>query len=202
MTDRDNEHAEGETMKRKRKRLYEPVSEENGTPSEKTGRDLPAAKTATASEHAARADHAKEIVRNYTLYSLGPAIVPLPLIDMAAILGIQLMMLKKLSDYYGMEFSQQRGKALIASLVGGVHAGLIAGSLLKLVPVLGLLGAIVPMAAVSGALTYAVGIVFVQHFEAGGTLLDFDPEKVRNHFARQYEEGKKVASELKNNGGR
>jgi len=34
------------------------------------------------------------------------------------------------------------------------------------------------MATLGGASTYAIGRVFKQHFEKGGTLEDFDPKKV------------------------
>jgi hypothetical protein len=38
------------------------------------------------------------------------------------------------------------------------------------------------MVAISGGMTYAIGKVFVQHFESGGTLLDFQPEKMRKYY--------------------
>ena len=49
-------------------------------------------------------------------------------------------------------------------------------------------------AYVGGATTYAVGKVFIEHFESGGTFLDFDPEKMRDHFQELYEEGKQLAT--------
>jgi len=51
--------------------------------------------------------------------------------------------------------------------------------------------------AVAGASTYAVGQVFIQHFESGGTFLDFDPEKVKGYFAEQFEKGKLAVGDLK-----
>jgi lipoate-protein ligase A len=54
------------------------------------------------------------------------------------------------------------------------------------------------MSAIGGAATYAIGRVFIQHFESGGTFLDFNPEKVREYFKEQFERGKGVASELEN----
>jgi hypothetical protein len=38
----------------------------------------------------------------------------------------------------------------------------------------------------ASASTYAVGRVFIQHFESGGTFLDFDPDKVRAHFEAEF----------------
>jgi hypothetical protein len=41
--------------------------------------------------------------------------------------------------------------------------------------------------AFASASTYAVGKVFIQHFATGGTFLDFDPDKVKAHFAAEVE---------------
>jgi hypothetical protein len=41
-----------------------------------------------------------------------------------------------------------------------------------------------------------LGKVLIQHFEAGGTFLDFDPEKVKDYFKAQFEEGRKQAEKL------
>lgn len=40
------------------------------------------------------------------------------------------------------------------------------------------------------ASTVAVGRVFIEHFESGGTLLDFDAEKMRHYYYRQFEAAK------------
>ena len=53
------------------------------------------------------------------------------------------------------------------------------------------------MPAAAGASTYAVGQVFIQHFESGGTFLDFDPDKVKAYFAEQVEKGKLVVADLR-----
>ena len=46
------------------------------------------------------------------------------------------------------------------------------------------------MPVINGATTYAVGKVFTQHFESGGTFLTFDAAKVREYFETQFKEGK------------
>jgi hypothetical protein len=50
---------------------------------------------------------------------------------------------------------------------------------------------------VSGASTYAIYKVFVQHFESGGTFLDLEPAKVKSYFSEQFAKGKKFAMDLK-----
>jgi sugar phosphate isomerase/epimerase len=48
-----------------------------------------------------------------------------------------------------------------------------------------------------GASTYALGKVFVQHFESGGTFLDFEPAKVKEYFQKEFENGQAVAAKMK-----
>ncbi len=60
-------------------------------------------------------------------------------------------------------------------------------------PGLGTFLGITAMSAFSGAITYAVGQVYIQHFESGGTFLDFDPKKVKAYFMDQFQNGKKMA---------
>ena len=138
---------------------------------------------------------ANEIVAYHVQWSLGLGLVPIPLIDAVAILITQVRMLKKLSDHYGIACSENHVKILVTSLIGGTNSGLIGGkfliSMTKLVPGIGTFIGITAMSALSGSITYAVGQVFIQHFESGGTFLDFDPKKVREYFMKQFEEGKK-----------
>ena len=51
------------------------------------------------------------------------------------------------------------------------------------------------MPVFAGASTYAIGKVFIQHFESGGTFLDFEPAKVRAYFSQQFDKGRDLASE-------
>ena len=126
------------------------------------------------------------------LLSLAIGAVPLPLIDVAALGGVQLQMLSRLAKQYDIAFSEQRGKSVIGSLAGGggsVIASATADRLIMhLIPVGWLIGA-VSGALFSGASTFAVGKVFIQHFESGGTFLTFDPEKVRRYYAQQFQQG-------------
>ncbi|MFK7983173.1 MAG: hypothetical protein AB8G86_24550, partial [Saprospiraceae bacterium] len=46
------------------------------------------------------------------------------------------------------------------------------------------------------AATYALGKVFTQHFDQGGTLLTFDPVESRKYFQDAFEEGKLYVEDL------
>jgi uncharacterized protein (DUF697 family) len=138
------------------------------------------------------------IVMKHVWWASGMGLIPIPLLDMAAISATELKMVKNLADHYGVAFSENRGKALIGALAGGAMPGLAAGtarSLLKFIPGVGTLAGMVVSPALAGASTYALGKVFIQHFESGGTLLDFDPAKMKAYYASQYEEGKQVVAD-------
>jgi uncharacterized protein (DUF697 family) len=142
---------------------------------------------------------ASSVMNKNILWAMGAGCIPLPLVDIAAVSGVQIKMLNELSGLYGVEFKSNRVKSIIAALVGGLTADTIArstfNSWIKSIPILGFIGQ-VAMPVYSGATTYAVGKVFIQHFESGGTFLDFNPEKVKNYFASLYNQGKTVASNL------
>jgi uncharacterized protein (DUF697 family) len=132
---------------------------------------------------------AEKTVKKYVYWSIGAGLIPVPLVDLAALTGIQLKMIADLAKEYGIKFSKDSGKALLSSLLGGsvtAKGGPIAASAVKGVPLVGQAAGALTMPAVAGASTYAVGKVFIAHFESGGTLLDFDPDKMRAYYAQQF----------------
>ena len=143
-----------------------------------------------------------KIVNKYILWSLGAGVIPIPLVDMAAVTGVQLKMIKEISRVYDVEFSEVKGKSIITSLLGSIipnslSAGAL-GSAFKLIPVIGWYAGSVSMSAFSGAATYAIGKVFIQHFASGGTFLEFNPDTMRQHFKEEFEKGKEKVKEMKN----
>jgi len=129
---------------------------------------------------------ATEAIKKYSLYSAGAGLIPMPLVDFAAISVIQLKMLKQVSAIYGVPFDADRVRSIVAALIGGL-AGTNLGyglgrNLLKAVPVVGPVLGGFSVSAMGGAVTWAMGRVFMQHFASGGTLLDFDPDAMRQHF--------------------
>jgi uncharacterized protein (DUF697 family) len=177
-------------IKRTRRRVYEQASIVPDT-AETAVMNLPQEERVALPARGAKQQEAFQLVRKYMLWSTGAGLVSIPFFDMLAVMALQSRMLKKLCALYGLNYSEQRAKSVVTSLIGGIHAGLIACSMLRLIPIVGLVS-LAAIPAASGALTYAVGRVFIQHFECGGTFLDFDPAKVRKYFAEQYEQGRKI----------
>ena len=120
---------------------------------------------------------------------------------MAAIGGVQLKMVADISKEYEVKFAENRVRIIIISLLGsmvpGAFASGVVGSLLKSLPLVGTVAGTISMSLFSGATTYAIGQVFIRHFELGGTLLDCDVNKMKAYFEEQFEEGKKKAEQMK-----
>jgi uncharacterized protein (DUF697 family) len=105
-----------------------------------------------------------------------------------AVGGLQIQMVRRLSQIYDVDFSENRGKALIASLAGSLipaTSGIGAASLLKAVPIIGTIAGGFVMPALSAGATFAIGKAFIQHFATGGTLLDFNPPDYREFIRAQ-----------------
>jgi uncharacterized protein (DUF697 family) len=148
-----------------------------------------------------RFESANDIVKDYALWAGGFGLVPLPILDIAAITATQVRMASELNKHYRRwhperyrhRFSHERLRSIIVSLIGStipVAAGSGVGSLLKAIPLIGQALGLVTTPVFAWASTVAVGRVFIEHFESGGTLLDFDAEKMRHYYYEQFEAAK------------
>ena len=139
------------------------------------------------------------LIKNHVWVSIGIGLVPLPLLDMVALTGVQLNLVRKIAKAYNIPFLKDKVKNILGSLLGGVIPPTVgpplATSIAKAVPIIGQTVGIITMPVIAGASTYAVGKVFVQHFASGGTFLTFDPEKVMAYYSEMFEEGKKTAKQ-------
>ncbi len=149
-----------------------------------------------------RLARANTIIHRNVLWTLGAGLVPVPMFDLVAVTGVQLKMLRELTLLYNVPFNEGLVKKALASLVaglGGVGIGAaLAPSFAKFIPVIGTALGVVSVSIVSGAFTLATGRVFTMHFESGGTLLDFDPRAMREHFKREFEKAKVTVTQIKN----
>ncbi len=140
-------------------------------------------------------EQADAIIKKHVLFSMGGGLIPIPLVDMAAVTALQVSMLEQLADLYGIGYNRSIGKSFIAALTGSTVAKLGA-SLIKAIPGVGSLIGGVAMSAMSGASTYAVGQVAISQFESEGTLEDIDIDKAKEAYDEAFEEGKEVVEEM------
>ncbi len=146
-----------------------------------------------------RLQKAEDVTRKRVYAAMGAGLIPLPVVDFIALTGIQMELVNSLCKIYKVPFSKDIGKTVITTLVGGglpVHTSSALASLVKNIPLIGTTTGAITLSIVGGACTYAVGKVFIQHFEAGGNLLNFNPEKMRSYFQNYYKDGEKIATEV------
>lgn len=143
----------------------------------------------------------RRIIRRNMLWATGASVLPFGVLDTALLFGVQLKMLKELSDLHGVEFKANAGKSVVASLLGTVLPTVLGQTVVPnalrgiamSLPVVGTVLAYAAMPLIAGAFTYAVGKVFQRHFELGGTFLDLDVKKVEEYFKSKFKEGKEKA---------
>ncbi|MEI8393900.1 MAG: DUF697 domain-containing protein [Rhodospirillaceae bacterium] len=144
-----------------------------------------------------RLEKAATIVNNHSYLAGGLGFIPVPGLDMAGVSGAQISMLYKLCNLYEVPFAQEGVRTTVGSLIGGTLPFIISssafGSALKAIPFLGAALGIATTPALSWAATQALGRVFINHFEVGGTLIDFDVERMRAHFKAEFEKAKAEA---------
>lgn len=85
---------------------------------------------------------------------------------------------------FGVPFEKESGAALFASVAGGLvstkSGRRIGRALLKAIPGVGWVLGAVAMPILGGSSTYAIGLMFIRHFENGGTLADFRTAEAPN----------------------
>jgi uncharacterized protein (DUF697 family) len=155
-------------------------------PTSSTGQAQATAAVTPEERHAT----AVKLVDNFAIWSGVAGLIPIPLVDLATVTGIQIQMVRRLSQMYDVPFAENRTKAIVAGLGGSLipaTSGIGAASLLKGVPIIGTLVSGFAMPVLASGATFAIGMAFVQHFESGGTLLDFNPPDYREFLKAQKE---------------
>lgn len=139
----------------------------------------------------------QKIITNHILWAMGSGLIPIPILDIAAVTAVQLDMIKQLCKHYEVDFSESSGKYFITSLAGSTLA-MIGAGIIKIIPGVGSIIGGITQSILSGASTYAVGQVCVRHFSEGGNFEDFNAETFKEYYEEQFKKGKKVAEDMKN----
>lgn len=132
-------------------------------------------------------------IKNHAMTAMGIGMIPVPVLDLVALTGVQLNLLRKLGDLYGLKLSDQLGKKLIGSLLSGYFPLAVAApvaSVLKFIPGVGMAAGVLAQSTLAGATTYAVGKLFMRHFESGGDFLDFRAAEMGKRLREEVQEGK------------
>src|SRR3546814_16450136 len=83
-------------------------------------------------------NRASRVIRQNTYWAMGAGVIPWALLDTAAVVAVQLKMLKELGDVYGVPFSANAGKSAVTALLATVAGGAVALGVLGTGPFYGL----------------------------------------------------------------
>ena len=151
------------------------------------------------------ADAVDKIIYSHVMWVMLGAGFPVPFLDVALVLFVQLRMLKALSDHYGVPFSEHQTKSILIALLSGcategASKGAFISTVLGSVPVVNALTAFIRFyipfklgIVVAGASTYAVGRLFAQNFAMGETV-DAESAKFKEYFNEQMKIGYRKAT--------
>ncbi|MDR0952128.1 MAG: DUF697 domain-containing protein [Oscillospiraceae bacterium] len=131
-------------------------------------------------------DRRDDIIRKHVYASAGVGLVPIPFVDVVGTAGVQLAMMKKLSDFYEVDFNQKIAKKILISVCGGLVPAIIAPgikSLVKLIPIVGFPLVIASTPVLEATSTYAIGRIVSGHFEKGGNFINFNFKMAKEEFA-------------------
>jgi uncharacterized protein (DUF697 family) len=133
---------------------------------------------------------AARVISSAVKWSAAAAIVPVPYIDLLALGAVQVKMVRDLAQIYGLEAEGETLKGVISALLGtlapaAISGGLL-GSALKVIPVGGTIVGSVGLAAFGSAATYAIGKIFVAHFDQGGTVKSFSAEAIEADLKKEF----------------
>jgi uncharacterized protein (DUF697 family) len=136
-----------------------------------------------------RHEQGESIIRSHTLWAMGAGLMPVPLLDVAAVTAVQMDLVRSLAKLHGIDVTVASGKAFVSALAGGTLARLGA-SLVKSVPGVGTVVGGASMSILSAASTFAIGHVLLKHFETGGTFDTIDLTWAKDAYGSAYDRGR------------
>lgn len=144
-----------------------------------------------------RATQAASILHTYSLASGGAGLVTAPFLSTAAVTALHLALIRDLARVYEVEFSKDNARGILLALGAAFVPGWLGGALQRsilnrLSAVTGVIGW-VAMAGMSAAVTYGLGRTLIEHFEAGGTIADFDVKHLHQAVRHLFKAAKPVA---------
>ena len=135
-------------------------------------------------------DAASAIISSATKWSVVASFIPIPYLDIASLGVIQVNMIVDLSKLYDQRVSKHAVQGVVAVLFGTLAPAGAANYALttsaKFIPGYGSAVSAVTLATFGAAATYAIGKVFVRHFENGGTFDSFSAAEIQADLKKEF----------------
>jgi uncharacterized protein (DUF697 family) len=137
-------------------------------------------------------------ILSYSVLAGAAALVPIPLLDIPVVAGVQAKMLQSIASVYGQKVTRQTMAEVFSALGLGIAARLGGRELLKLIPAWGATAA----GLFAAASTYALGCTLCTYFSYVREGDVPEPKVLRELYKQEYEEGRRrLAKYLKRVGG-
>lgn len=134
-----------------------------------------------------------DIVKRYTLISAGIGLVPSAIINSVGIAALEVAMIDELAKNYSHDFPTKLASSKVfISLIGSIGPIYFANKSKSAISAVPFVGQLLSSSiySLTGAISvYAVGKIFQQHFESGGTLLSKENSYIRKLFKQRSREG-------------
>ena len=134
-----------------------------------------------------------DIVKRYTLISAGIGLVPSAMINSVGIAALEVAMIDELAKNYSHDFPTKLASSKVfISLIGSIGPIYFASKSKSAISAVPFVGQLLSSGiySLTGAISvYAVGKIFQQHFESGGTLLSKENSYIRKLFKQRSREG-------------
>lgn len=100
---------------------------------------------------------AHNIVQRYVMAAAGAVAIPLPMTDSAALIALQTTMATHIFSYWGIDKTNDKLKEIFINVVVGNMGRIVSRTLLKFIPGVGTITALVVNGSVATSFTYAFG---------------------------------------------
>jgi len=114
--------------------------------------------------------HAQDVIVRYTSMAGASMAIPVPLLDMATALSIQIRMAKKLCALYGAEFNRTAARDIVTGILGGLSPGSLSATALRYLSFASYFAGTLPSAGLSAAYTYVLGELLLERLIASGRI--------------------------------
>jgi uncharacterized protein (DUF697 family) len=135
-------------------------------------------------------------ILGYSLMAATAGAVPIPLVDLILLSGIQTRMVYHLADLYGQPMTGKRFLEIAASLGLGMLVRQAGRELLKLIPFIGPVVGSVAAGALAGASTFALGKAFCYYYQVVHQGHIPKTEDLRRYYKEQLSIAEKAWSQM------
>ena len=108
------------------------------------------------------------------------------MLDVAALGALHVALIREITEYFGAEFSEHAARNIVIAIAAGLIPGSIGSAIgrkvLQALPFMTHGLGLATMSAFSAGVSYGLGVLFIRHFEAGGTLDSFNVEDLHRLF--------------------